>query len=114
MIRIKKQTRWYGQTLKPGDPVPEDLSDSVISRWLSKGIAKMVTETVPSQEDIVQSELPDAASSPAEGAEYDGMTVKELRVIAETKSVDVPKGSKKTDIVKLISASDARRAGDND
>lgn len=91
-VVMKKQTKWNGEVLRPGDE--KDVEGEAARRWINKGIAEPVT-TVSTPATI-----PDA--SEPEDVLLEDLKYNELRKIASVRGIKVPRGTKKSELIALI------------
>ena len=101
---MKKQTRWKGRVLRPGDAVPAGIDENTKERWFRRGIAQRSSE----------GKTAEASSPQAEGTGYEGMKYNELRALAKKRGIALPAKTKKKVIVAALMDADAAAALDPD
>jgi len=103
-VKMKLQTRWEGEVLRPGDIV--EIDSNTARRWIDHGIAEPVA-SVP-----IPVEEPDA-TEPAT-MELEDLNYNKLRKIASGKGIKVPKGTKKPELIVMIREAEGVPAETND
>ena len=92
-VRMKLQTRWNGIVRKPGDTAEIDSNTAL--RWIKNGIAAPV-----------ESEKNETATAETTAVtEFDDLKYNELREIAKKRTITIPKGTKKPELIALLQES---------
>lgn len=95
---MKKQTRWNGAVLKPGDPVPDNVNAKTRKRWIAYGI-------------ITREKAPETAPEGTETTSvgYEGMKYNKLRALAKERHLDIPARPKRESLIAALEDDDAEK-----
>jgi len=92
-VIIKRQTRWNGAALRPGETV--EIGDAVALRWINNGIAVENIQTLTVETSITPDE--------PEIVDIEGMSFNEMKAYAAKElGLKVPSKTKKAELIGMI------------
>ena len=92
---MKKQTRWNGESLKPGDVI--DVDGTTGNRWIAHKIAETVRES-----GTAASDRDEDSQGPLVEFHFESMKINDLRKLAKERDLPYSNKMKKVELIELL------------